>query len=219
MPECGNAGDEQPQEHSPPAESLQLIQDVLAGAESPAGRDRHRTERFLAALFSLRQLRSQLAEWEPELISAARTTGASWAELAPALGVASRQAAERRYLRLQPSTTGETTGEQRVRAERDKRAGDRAVASWARRNSATLRQLAGQVSALGNLDGAAKMHADRLQRALGEDDPASLLSPLADARGHLAEEHAALAEQLGVVSRRTDQLRRDAISDREDRPR
>src|SRR3954451_15992176 len=77
----------------------------------------------LAALTLLRHLREELAEWEPRLIAAARSHGASWIQLAPALGVASRQAAERRYLRLRPDDTGEaTTGEQRVRAERDRRA-------------------------------------------------------------------------------------------------
>src|SRR3954454_3421946 len=104
-------------------------------------------EQLLAALAVLRLLREELAAWEPELITAARAAGASWVALAPALGVASRQAAERRYLRLRPSDTGEATGEARVRAERDRRAGDRAVAGWARENSATLRELAGQVSA------------------------------------------------------------------------
>ena len=93
-------------------------------------------EQLLTALTGLRLLRDELAAWEPELITAARAVGASWVALAPALGVASRQAAERRYLRLQPSHTGEKTGEARVDAERGRRAGDRAVAEWARRNSA-----------------------------------------------------------------------------------
>src|SRR5437763_16030294 len=60
----------------------------------------------LAALTLLRHLREELAEWEPRLIAAAREHGASWIQLAPALGVASRQAAERRYLRPRPDRTG-----------------------------------------------------------------------------------------------------------------
>src|SRR4051812_41152100 len=114
------------------------------------------SERVVAALAALRSVREQLGAWEPELIAAARAGGASWASLAPALGVASRQAAERRFLRLRPSATGELTGEGRVDAERDRRAGDRAVADWARRNAAVLRQLAGQVSALDDLDAAGR---------------------------------------------------------------
>ncbi len=55
---------------------------------------------MLDGLALLRQIRTELAAWEPELITAARRAGASWTQLAPALGVASRQAAERRYLRL-----------------------------------------------------------------------------------------------------------------------
>src|SRR5688572_13221790 len=72
----------------------------------------------LAALVALRALRASLDDWEPELIAAARSTGASWAELAPVLGVASRQAAERRYLRLRQPRPGEAglTGDERVAA-------------------------------------------------------------------------------------------------------
>ncbi|MFI6007160.1 HSP18 transcriptional regulator, partial [Streptomyces sp. NPDC051366] len=67
----------------------------------------------LAALLVLREVREQLAGWESGLIETARGQGASWADLAGPLGVASRQAAERRYLRLRPGTAG-STGEQRV---------------------------------------------------------------------------------------------------------
>src|SRR6476469_7102321 len=146
-----------------PARVVERVHEVVVatrGGEVPA-------ERVVAALAALRSVREELGVWEPELIAAARAAGASWASLAPALGVASRQAAERRFLRLRPSATGETTGEGRVDAERDRRAGDRAVADWARSNAAVLRQLAGQVSAL-----------DGLGAALGEDDVTTLLPPL-----------------------------------------
>ncbi|MFF2558058.1 hypothetical protein ACFVUS_44205, partial [Nocardia sp. NPDC058058] len=72
-------------------------------------------EQALASLMLLRQVREQLAGWETGLIETARDAGASWAELAHPLGVASRQAAERRYLRGRPGPAG-TTGEQRVQA-------------------------------------------------------------------------------------------------------
>jgi hypothetical protein len=98
----------------------------------------------LAALAELRVVQGRLAAWEPLLIGAARDRGVSWAAIAPALGVASRQAAERRYLRLNPHATDQEsmTGEQRVQAARDRRAGDRAVTQWARDNAARLRRLA-----------------------------------------------------------------------------
>ncbi|SEF24797.1 hypothetical protein SAMN05421837_102874 [Amycolatopsis pretoriensis] len=195
---------------SDPAGAVSRIHDVVAAARAGTA-DR---EDLLAALTDLRVLREELAGWEPELITAARTAGASWVALAPALGVASRQAAERRYLRLQPSDTGEKTGEARVDAERDRRAGDRAVADWARRNSASLRKLAGRVSALDGLDPAAQESADRLGTALGDDDPATLLPPLAAARSQLAADHAGLAEELGEVSEETARLRRDAADRR-----
>ncbi|MGW4526967.1 HSP18 transcriptional regulator [Amycolatopsis sp. NPDC004378] len=196
--------------HTDPADGLRRIHEVIAAARTgTAGRNQ-----LLDALGGLRVLREELAGWEPELITAARAAGASWVALAPALGVASRQAAERRYLRLQPSGTGETTGEARVDAERDRRAGDRAVADWARRNSAILRRLAGRVSELDGLGPAAQENADRLSAALGDDDPATLLPPLAAARTHLTGDHAGLADQLGEIADETDRLRRAAAGNR-----
>jgi hypothetical protein len=179
----------------PAARALALVQDVVADAGAPA-------DQVLTALEVLRHLREQLSAWEPALITAARTAGASWVELAPALGVASRQAAERRYLRLRPSATGEVTGEGRVRAERDRRAGDRAVAGWARDNSASLRELAGQVSAATG--------PGTVLDALASDDPTALLTPLADAQAGLAGDHQALADRIGSVTEHTQQLREDA---------
>jgi hypothetical protein len=70
--------------------------------------------------------------------------------LAHPLGVASRQAAERRYLHNRPGPAG-TTGEQRVQATRERRAAERATATWARRNAAGLRGIAGRITALTDL--------------------------------------------------------------------
>ena len=193
------------------------MDDVLSALERvrsvlDAARDGEADEpSLLAALTTLRVLREHLAGWEPELIAAARANATSWTALAPALGVASRQAAERRYLRLQPSATGETTGEARVNAQRDRRAGDRAVADWARANAAHLRQLAGQISTLGAIGPAAA----RLGDALADDDPAALLAPLDATRAHLTEPtHTHLAERLGAIAEHTDRLRRDAAAQR-----
>jgi hypothetical protein len=170
------------------------------------------------ALTVLRQLRQELADWEPELITAAREQKVSWAALAPALGVTSRQAAERRYLRLRPSDTGEQTGEARVRAQRDRRAGDRAVAAWARANAAVLRQLAGQISALRGLPQHAQRHVDLVSQALAEDDPTSLLSPLADTHSHLKATHAGLADQVRSLTDQTTRIRHTTHSVRSGSP-
>jgi hypothetical protein len=191
------------------AEALARMRAVLAAPGDGTAPDPAEPEHVLAALTTLRELRGRLAAWEPELITAARELGVSWAGLAPALGVTSRQAAERRYLRLRPSAGGEPTGEGRVQAERDKRAGDRAVARWARENSGELRRLAGQVGALENLAGPARDRVDVVQRALADDDPATLLSPLADAHEHLEATHAHLAEKIRSVTDQTERLRRD----------
>lgn len=176
-----------------------MLTEARTGSAAPAN--------LVAALSVLRQLREELADWEPELITAAREQKVSWAALAPALGVTSRQAAERRYLRLRPSDTGERTGEERVRAQRDKRAGDRAVAAWARDNAAVLRQLAGQIGALEDLPNRAQHHVDLVHQALADNDPASLLSPLADTHTHLKATHAGLAARVKSITDQTTRIR------------
>lgn len=198
----------------------------VAAAVRAAGEETHApgfageemsANQVLVALSLLRALRSELAGWEPELIEAARRLGASWADLAPPLGVASRQAAERRYLRLRVSPDGPpSTGDQRVAAERDRRAGDKAVAGWARANAADLRQLAGQIGALTDLGDGADADLATLRQALGSDDPAELLSPLAEARAHLKPGHPGLADQVKAVNRTTDAVR--AASDQARHP-
>ncbi|MFJ2932692.1 type III effector protein [Streptomyces sp. NPDC087219] len=160
------------------------------------------SEEALAALLLLRELREQLAAWEPRFIEAARDAGASWGDLAHPLGVTSRQAAERRYLRVRPGNPG-TTGEQRVQTIRDRRAADRTIKAWARSNAADLRQLAGQISALDALP--SDTQAD-LSAALAHSDPTQLLEPLARTHPHLTP-HPDLAKRVDNLTRRTEDLR------------
>jgi hypothetical protein len=170
---------------------------------------------FLVALALLRQLRGQLADWEPELIDAARANGASWAQLAPALGVASRQAAERRALRLRPATDQSvTTGDQRVLAERGRRAQTRAVNAWARDRSADLRVLAAQVGGLTDLPPEADGPMAALGAALGGADAAALLEPLTDTRAHLGPEHAGLAARIDALTDGAETVRADTRAQR-----
>jgi hypothetical protein len=208
---------------SSPAEAVATLEHLLATldrAPDPAlvdapdeatprsGATAAEAPNLLSALETLRHLRDELARWEPRLIGAARERGVSWAEIAPAVGVASRQAAERRYLRLNPHASApELTGEQRVQAARDRRAGDRAVADWARDNSGALRRLAGQIAALEGLDPSLRAAADKVQEALGLDDTAALLAPLAEVGNQLAATHPALASQLDQLAADTDQIR------------
>lgn len=202
----------EPPQAATAAASLERISAAVRDAHTGRAVDAPRTTsaQFLVALTLLRELRTQIAAWEPDLIDAARSAGASWAQLAPALGVASRQAAERRYLRLRPSTAdGPSTGDARVAAERDKRAADRAVQHWARDNAADLRQLAGQISALRDLPAAAQTPLAGLRAALGQNDAANLLTPLADTLEHLTAEHQALAAEVRQVERDTASVRQD----------
>ncbi|MFE4621535.1 type III effector protein [Streptomyces mirabilis] len=156
-------------------------------------------EQALASLLLLREVREQLAGWETGLIETARRAGASWADLAQPLGVASRQAAERRYLRGRPGPAG-TTGEQRVQAIRERRAADRTQAEWARRNAADLRRIAGQITALTDLPTAARRPLDQLHAALAHNDPADLIHPLNATRPHLTTTHPDLAARLDTLT-------------------
>ncbi|MCF3104911.1 type III effector protein [Streptomyces roseoverticillatus] len=185
------------------AAALHAIDDALHDArrKSPDARDAPGPgpEQALASLMLLRQVREQLAGWETGLIETARHAGASWADLAHPLGVASRQAAERRYLRGRPGPAG-TTGEQRVQATRERRAAERTTATWARHHAADLRRLAGRITALTDLPATARLPLSRLHAALAHDDPAELISPLNATRPHLTTTHPDLAAQLDTLT-------------------
>ncbi|MFE6985144.1 HSP18 transcriptional regulator [Streptomyces griseus] len=192
----------------------EAVRDAHADAGDTAGSapDTERAQ-ALASLQLLREVRERLAGWETGLIETARAAGASWADLADPLGVASRQAAERRYLRLRPGSAG-STGEQRVQATRDRRAGDRSITTWARQNAADLRSLAGQIIALTGLPASADPSLDRLRRALGGDDAADLVTPLTALHPHLAPKHRQLANRVDSLTRHTSRLREDTATRR-----
>ncbi|MCA6096499.1 type III effector protein [Streptomyces sp. SCA3-4] len=185
------------------AAALEIINNALTAAQHdvPGTFPAQSTgpEQALASLLLLRHVREQLAGWETGLIETARRAGASWADLAHPLGVASRQAAERRYLRNRPGPAG-TTGEQRVQATRERRAADRTLAVWARHHAADLRRIAGQISALTDLPTAARLPLGQLRAALAQDDPAALISPLNATRPHLMDTHPDLTAQLDTLT-------------------
>ncbi|MFC7545717.1 hypothetical protein [Plantactinospora sp. GCM10030261] len=74
----------------------------------------------LAGLGLLRGLRNHLDEVERSLIEAARDGGASWSAVAEALSLASRQAAEQRWLRLAGPVAGDVR-RHRVNRQRQQR--------------------------------------------------------------------------------------------------
>src|SRR3954451_6834320 len=115
-----------------------LAATAAKAGQNPSGDTTVDPAELLDALVLLRRAQTELAGIEPTLIAAARAAGVSWQALAPALGVASRQAAERRYLRstADPTEQPGATRDARVQAERDRRAGDRAVTRWANDNTA-----------------------------------------------------------------------------------
>ncbi|MGW1871566.1 type III effector protein [Streptomyces mauvecolor] len=193
------------------AAALETINDAVRTAQDPHSgtapqHGQASADQALAALLLLRELRDQLAGWEPGLIEAARAAGSSWAELAGPMGVASRQAAERRYLRVRPGAPG-TTGEQRVQATRSRRAADRTITAWARTNAGELRQLAGQITALTDLPTGARIPLARLTDALADNDAANLISPLTDTHTHLKANHPDLAARIDAITHHTEPLR------------
>ncbi|MER7344890.1 type III effector protein [Streptomyces aurantiacus] len=201
-PDPSGADDRSPASFLAAAAALRTVDDALRAAReetSDAADAGPGPDQALASLLLLRQVREQLAEWETGLIETARHAGASWADLAQPLGVASRQAAERRYLRNRPGPAG-TTGEERVQATRERRAAARTAATWARRNAADLRRIAGQITALTDLPTAARHSLSQLHAALAHDDPADLIRPLTAARPHLATAHPDLAAQLDTLT-------------------
>ncbi|MBL1082270.1 type III effector protein [Streptomyces actinomycinicus] len=175
------------------------LQDARRQAPDVSGAPGVGAEQALASLLLLRQVREQLAGWETGLIETARDAGASWADLARPLGVASRQAAERRYLRNRPGPAG-STGEQRVQATRERRAADRTAAAWARHNAADLRRIAGQITTLTDLPPAARHPVSQLDAALAQDDPAALVHPLYATRPHLTDLHPDLAARIDSLT-------------------
>ncbi|MFI0898114.1 hypothetical protein [Streptomyces sp. NPDC020983] len=194
------------------AAALSAIEDAVRGAQDPAG---HRDgepgpepQQAMAALLLLRELRTQLAGWEAGIVETARAAGATWADLAPSMGVASRQAAENRYLRLRPSPSGRAdTGAARVKAVRDRRAAERSVSLWARDHAADLRVLAAQVAALADLPREADTAMAALHSALGATDAAALIGPLSTVRAHLGAGHTELAARVDALTAHTDRLR------------
>jgi hypothetical protein len=109
---------------------------------------------LLAALLVIRRLREDFTVAEGHLIEAARKKDVTWARLAPALEVKSRQAAERRYLRLcgnaSDANSGRTQSE-RVERERDSRADQRAQRQWVEDHAAEVRALALRLAAVEDL--------------------------------------------------------------------
>jgi len=178
---------------------------AVARVEAVAGRSDASPTELLDALVALRGAQSDLASIEPVLVAAARAAGVSWQELAPALGVGSRQAAERRFLRSLP---GAARQDDRVRAERDRRAGQRAVNDWASANTAGLRGLAFEVTSLTDLTDDAAPGVTRLHNALGDSDATELPELLAEMHPHLTA-HPDLAGRIDEIGATTARVRQE----------
>jgi len=140
----------------------------------------------LSALATVAERRAELDRAEWLLVTAARQDGATWAEVAAALGLRSRQAAEQRWLRLQgavgvsgadaASTRRRDPGQ--VRASRDPEpAPDREDVVRLRRSVALLYDLLVQVPTGPGADPALRLARETL--AVAGPAPAGALHDLA----------------------------------------
>ncbi|MFE2914585.1 type III effector protein [Kitasatospora indigofera] len=215
-PNSGGGPAAEPASFLAAAAALAAMDEAVRTARTPTTwqepQERTDPDQALAALLLLRELRAELAGWEAGLVESARAAGATWADLARPMGVASRQAAENRYLRLRPTTDpgpGDT-GAERVKAVRDRRAAERNVTTWARTNAADLRVLAAQITALPDLAPEARPAQAALHTALAAADPADLVAPLTGIRPHLGTRHHDLATRLDTLTQHTDRLRHES---------
>ncbi|WP_406396517.1 hypothetical protein [Streptomyces sp. NBC_00887] len=135
----------------------------------------------LASILVIRALREKLAEDERRLIATARSKKVTWARLAEALELRSRQAAERRYLQLRTDMDelhGSTlTQEERIEYARDQR-DRRAERAWAVSNATTIRELAQRLLNVPDLQtradhsvSAQKMHETAMRSAMHTGTP------------------------------------------------
>jgi hypothetical protein len=83
-------------------------------------RDPHDRAELLTALTRIPDLRAEIDALERAAIDAARAEGASWAAIAEALGLTSRQAAEQRRLRLDDPQRGRDAAKTRRRQIRQR---------------------------------------------------------------------------------------------------
>lgn len=136
---------------------------------------------LLAGLLVIRALREKLTEDERRLIAAARRKKVTWARLAEALELRSRQAAERRYLQLRTDMDelhgSPLTQHERIEYTRDQR-DRRAERTWAVSNTTVIRELARRLLDLPDLQtradrsvGAQKTHDTALRSAVHAGTP------------------------------------------------
>ena len=83
----------------------------------------------LAALAGVPRMRGELDDLERALIASARESGASWAAIAGALGLRSRQAAEQRSLRLDAALTTRRDAPEARQHRRSRHAADELAGS------------------------------------------------------------------------------------------
>ncbi|MBT2505901.1 hypothetical protein J7I98_08305 [Streptomyces sp. ISL-98] len=133
---------------------------------------------ILAALLVIRTLREKLESDELTLITLARTKRITWARIATALEVKSRQSAERRHLQLsrahpRPDGTLPRTQSERVEDARERRS-RRAERDWAMRHARTIRATAARLAALPDLQQRADQSREaQIMAAISDPDAAA----------------------------------------------
>ncbi|MEK8175042.1 hypothetical protein NKH77_56085 [Streptomyces sp. M19] len=109
------------------------------GALDGADRPEVPAEDVLAALTQLDEARAAMDTLERDLTRAARDRGASWQQVADALGLTSRSSAESRHVRLERDAASYRR-DRHPELQRAERARDRAGHAWCHANEARLRE-------------------------------------------------------------------------------
>ncbi|MCY0947288.1 hypothetical protein [Streptomyces antarcticus] len=188
-------GDEHSGRYGAPLPPEEAIASVLAalGGYAAQGQEPPEVpaEDVLAALSQTDEARQRLDSRELRLITAARARGASWQAVADALGLATRQAAEGRALRLERGA--QTDRGRDVASQRLDKARGRAAEAWCVENADRVREVAEQIYdtagawGLGSLEHAGvrgTLHG--IGEFLATDaDPVRLVGLLSSARYHL----------------------------------
>ncbi|MFD5342288.1 hypothetical protein ACFWJY_00580 [Streptomyces anulatus] len=176
----------------PPEKAITAVLVALSNYVPPGEEPRGvPAEDVLAALSQLDEARQRLDTMELKLIRAARARSASWQKLADALGLATRQSAETRALRLERASQSYRGRD--VASQRLDKARERVEQAWCEENAERIREAAGRfydTSGAWDLQNVNKIDIRGTVHRIGEllatdGSPVRLASLLASVRYHL----------------------------------
>lgn len=192
---------------------------VALGGYGPRGRQdpgEVPAEDILAALAHMDQAREHLDTMELRLIKEARGRGVSWQRLAEAQGLATRQSAETRALRLE---RGAQLRGRDVASQRLEKARDRAADAWCHEHEHRVREVSERLFDtssgwdLESIGGTARVDLHAIGELLASDgSPVALVQRLESVRYHLAPHSGEAPEPTGKQAASASQARTDLVA-------